>query len=265
MKLAWAFLARDFLIATSYKLSFSLQLLRIFALVPIYYFVGRLVPPQAGDLHPYGGSYFGFLLIGMAFLEYLGISLYTFEQSLRDSQVMGTLEIMLLAPTSLTSILVCSSLWVYLLATIRFALYLAIGVLLGLELRPAAIPAALLVLCLAVLGFAGFGMISASVTVIAKRGLGLNAAMAAASLLCGGVLFPTRTLPEWLQPLASLVPMTHALDALRLALFQGYGIGALLPQLAVLLAFAALLLPGGLLLFSLAVRHTKRTGTLAQY
>lgn len=263
---AWAFLKRDFLIATSYKFSFALQLLRILALVPIYFYIGRLVPAKSDvALQLDGGDYFAFLLVGMAFLEYLGISLYTFEQSLRDSQVMGTLEIMLLAPTSLAAVLIYSSLWVYVLATIRFGLYLGIGALYGLELQLANLPVALLILFLAVLGFAGFGMLSASITVVAKRGVGLSAALSLLSLVCGGVLFPTQALPDWLQGVAALVPITHALQALRLALFRGTGVGELLPHIAILLTFAAVFLPLGLLLFWRAVRHTKKTGTLAQY
>ncbi len=266
IRLARTFLQRDFLIATSYKLSFAFQMLRIAAVVPICFYLGRLVPDTSvGGLGPAGDNYFAFVLIGIGFLDYLAVSLHIFEQSLRESQLMGTLELVLLSPTRLSSILLCSSLWVYLLATIRFVLYLVVGALFGLELGQANLPAAMLILFLSIFGFAGFGILSASVTVVVKRGLGLNAIMSMLSLVCGGVLFPTRALPEWVSGVSAFIPMTHALEGMRLALFRNYGIADLWPQIAMLGIFAVALLPLGLFSFNRAVHRTKMTGTLSQY
>jgi len=263
---AWAFLKRDFLLATSYKLDFAVQLLRIAALVPMYFYFSRMVSgSQSLEFERYGGSYFAFLLTGMAFLDYLGVSLQTFNQSLRDSQLMGTLEIMLLSPTSLTGILLYSSLWVYLFATIRFLLYLSLGLMFDLELGRSDVLAALVILLLAVVGFAGLGILSASITVVAKRGLGVNWVVSLASLICGGVLFPTTVLPGWLQKVSAYIPITHALEGMRLALLKGYSLSQLGPQVAILLIFAGVLVPGGLIAFAAAIRRTKVTGTLGQY
>jgi ABC-2 type transport system permease protein len=64
----------------------------------MYFYFSRMVSGSpSAEIEQYGGSYFAFLLTGMAFLDYLGVSLQTFNQSLRDSQLMGTLEIMLLS------------------------------------------------------------------------------------------------------------------------------------------------------------------------
>ena len=266
MRVAWAFIKRDFLIATSYKLAFALQLLRILALVPIYYYFSRLVgDSRVAELELGEGGYFAFLLIGMAFLDYLVVSLMTFNQSLRDSQLMGTLEIMLLSPTSLMGILIFSSGWVYLFATIRFALYLVVGSLLGLDFQQGNPFGAFVVLFIAVLGFAGFGILSASITVVTKRGFGLNAMMSLSSLVCGGVLFPTTVLPDWLEKVSAFVPMTYASEGMRLALLKGYSTVELLPQIGVLLLVAGVLVPAGLFAFWAAVRWTKVAGTLAQY
>ena len=266
MRAAWAFLKRDFLIATSYRTSFVLQLGAIFAAIPIFYFMGQMAP-QGGQtkLAQYGGSYFGFLLIGVAFMDYLAISLRTFNESLRESQLMGTLEIVLLSPTSLPQLLIYSSLWIYLLTTVRFALYLLGGWMFGLPLGSANPLTALLVLALAIPAFASFGIMTASVTMLIKRGETLNLAISTLSLALGGVLFPIEIMPPWLQQVAQLLPVTHALEAMRMSLFKGSGVVELLPQLGVLLAFAVVLLPLSLACFALAVRATKRSGSLAQY
>ena len=120
MAVATAFLKRDLSQALSYRLSFLLQFVSIFMSVAIFYFLSRLfgnaVAPQ---LAAYGGDYFSFVLIGLAFTGFMGLSLSSFAQSIREGQVMGTLEIMLLSPTRLSAILLSSSLYSYVLTTIR--------------------------------------------------------------------------------------------------------------------------------------------------
>jgi len=89
----WAFLWRDLLSEVSYKLSFLLQLLGIFPVVIMFFFLSRLVGNTiSGPLAPYGGSYFPFVLIGISVQNYLTMSLSTFSSRLRESQLSGTLE-----------------------------------------------------------------------------------------------------------------------------------------------------------------------------
>lgn len=266
MRTAAAFLKRDYLIATSYRVAFIVQLFGIVMMVPVFYFMGRMVPTAAeGHLDRYGGSYFAFLLIGVAFMDYLAISLRTFNESIRESQLMGTLEIVLLSPTALWQVLIYSSLWIYLLTTFRFLLYLAMGLVFGLNLSNANAPAAVLVLALAVPAFASLGILSASVTMLIKRGDSINVALSTASLALGGVLFPLSVMPHWLQQAGKLLPVTHALEAMRRALLGGAGMADLLPQLSVLILFTLVLFPFSMLCFHSAVRASKRSGALAQY
>ena len=266
MRTAWAFLKRDYLIATSYRAAFVMQMVGIVMAVPVFFFMGRMVPAAAqGGLDRYGGSYFAFLLIGVAFMDYLAISLRTFNQSIRESQLMGTLEIVLLSPTRLWQVLIYSSLWVYLLTTFRFLLYLLAGTAFGLNLSNADAPAAIVVLMLSVPAFASLGILSASVTMLIKRGESINTALSTASLAMGGVLFPLSVTPGWFQALGNLLPVTHALEAMRRALFSGAGLGDLLPQLGVLILFTLVLFPTSMVCFHLAVQSSKRSGALAQY
>jgi hypothetical protein len=51
----------------------------------------------------------------------------------------------------------------------------------------------------------------------------------------------------------------------RLALLQGYSLSALAPDLAILAAFAVVLVPLSLWSFRFAVNLAKREGSLAQY
>jgi ABC-2 type transport system permease protein len=76
------------------------------------------------------------------------------------------------------------------------------------------------------------------------------------------MLFPVSILPPWLQIVANLNPVTYAMDAMRGALLNGDGILALGHPLVLLLAFAVVLLPSSVLIFSWSLRRTKVTGTL---
>lgn len=266
MNVAGAFLKRDYLIASSYKADFLSQIVGILVTVPAIYFLSRMYGSGGAALAArYGGNPFSFLLLGIAFTDYQNLSLRTFNASLRESQLMGTLETILLSPTSIRGLLFYSSLWGYLLTTLRFAIFLALGLAFGLELGHANLPAALGILVLAVIAFAALGVLIAAATLVIKRGEFLIMGVTLGSGLLGGVLFPTASLPGGLRALAHLVPMTAALEGMRLALVHGYSVAQLAPQYLELALFAAILVPLSLFAFGRAIRWTKAAGTLGQY
>jgi ABC-2 type transport system permease protein len=264
---AIAFIKRDFLQDVSYKASFILKLLSILFTASVFYFVsGVFEGTGSAFLKPFGGQYFPFALIGIALLDYHTLSLQVFSNSIRDSQMMGTMEIMLLSPTRLSAIILYSSLWGYLFTSFRFLLYLCAGVILfGLQLSQANLVGAFLVLLLSIPCFAGLGIMNAGVIMLIKEASSLNLLLGSISLLLGGVVYPVDVLPVWLRPLSLLIPVTHALNAMRQALLQGYSVSQLWPEISTLLIFATILLPLGFLGFHFAVQRAKVTGTLGHY
>jgi ABC-2 type transport system permease protein len=77
------------------------------------------------------------------------------------------------------------------------------------------------------------------------------------------MLFPVTILPDWLQLIAKLNPMTHALNAMRAALLGGAGLPQLLPAIEILLLSAIVLLPLSMLFFYWTLERTKATDTLS--
>ena len=123
-------------------------------------------------LEPYGGDYFSFVLIGIAFGAYFGVGLSSFSSSLRSSQTTGTLEAMLSTPTRISTIILSSSQWNYLITTMRVLVYLLVGtIFLGVQLGEANYAAALVVLILTVISFSSLGIIAAGFIMV------LNAAI----------------------------------------------------------------------------------------
>jgi len=267
MSVALAFLKRDFSQELSYRLSFVMQLGGIFFNIAIFYFMARLfgtaVAPQ---LQAYGGDYFSFVLIGLAFTGFLGLSLSSFAQSIREGQMMGTLEIMLLSPTRLSAILISSSLWAYLMTTVRVVIYLLVGAFIfGASLGQANIPAAILILLLSIASFSGIGIMSAAVVLLVKKGDPVAWVLGSASSLLAGVYYPVSVLPGWLEPLSRVLPLTYGLDAMRLAMLQGHSISDLRSDIFALLGFTIILTPLAFLVFRKALKRAKKEGSLIQY
>lgn len=263
----YAFLVRDFYIETSYRLAFWAGIGGVLLRTLIFYFLSQFVGDQVAPLlEPYNGDYFAFVLIGLALGSYFGVGLSSFSQALRQAQTTGTLEALLMTPTAVGTVIVGSALWSYTYATFRVLVYLLIGVgLLGLRFTGANYLAALLVLLLAIIAFASIGILAASVMMITKRGESLTALFGNAANLIGGVFYPVSIMPNWLQTVAKLLPITHALRAMRLALLGGASWADLAPEMFTLAAFCLVLFPLALLCFRFAVERARQEGSLAHY
>lgn len=266
LRLAWSFLRRDFLLAVSYRAAFGLQVLSIFAAVPIIFFMSQVFAGfDAPSLKPYGGQYFTFLLLGMAFQDFVTLSQSTFTTSIREHQLMGTMEIVMLSPIPVPIILLFSSIWSYIFTSIRFTLYIVIGMAFGFDMSHANLLPFALLFVLSILSFASLGILTAAVTLIIKRGEGLIAFMTAATVALGGVVYPISVLPAPLQCAAKLLPFTYALAGVRKALMVGACAGDLFTEFIALAVFAVILCPLSLWAFAVAVKRAKVLGTLGQY
>lgn len=262
-----AFLRRDLLQEASYRLSFFMQFINIFFSVLIFYFISRLLGEAATPyLKEYGGDYFAFVLIGIAFLGYFSTGLSSFSNNLRHSQTTGTLEAMLTTPTRLSSIILASSFWDYLVTTVRVLVYLFVGVFfMQSGFSGANYLAALVIILLTVITASSLGIISASVIMVVKRGDPIHWAVSTLTIFLGGVYYPATVLPPLFEWLSRLIPMTYSLHAMRLALLQSASWQALLPDILALTAFSIALLPLGLAVFRFAVRRAKIEGSLTHY
>jgi ABC-2 type transport system permease protein len=260
----WLFLWRDLLIASTYRTVFLLELVEALFGAAMFYYVARFVDsPQLARLVPEAGGYFAFSLVGFIFLDYLNIALDTFDRSLQEARDAGTLEHLLVTQTSLPVLVAGSAIYPFLATTIRVAVYIAWAVLLfAFPLEGANWPGVLAMLVATLLAFCGLGIFSASYVLLFKRGNPAKWFFLGISSITGGTLFPVSILPDWLQIVAKINPVTYALDGMRTALLGNAPFSALYHPLVVLLGFAALLLPCSVWAFGWALRRTKMNGTL---
>jgi ABC-2 type transport system permease protein len=260
----WVFFWRDLSIARTYRTVFVLEAVEALFGVAMFFYIARFVDsPQLSSSLPQGGSYFAFSLIGFVFLDYLNAAMDTFDQSLAEARDSGTLEHLLVTQTSLPVILAGSAIYPFVSTTFRIAVYLAWGALLfGFPLHDANWAAVAAVLLATLLAFSGLGILSASYVLLFKRGNPAKWFLLGVSSVAGGMLFPVSVLPDWLQLVAKLNPVTYALEAMRAALLGGAGLHAVLQPFLVLILLAAGLLPLSMAVFAWALRRTKTTGTM---
>jgi ABC-2 type transport system permease protein len=264
---ALAFIYRDFINNASYKFAFLTQFFGIFISILTFFFLSKLFGKAiVPHLKPYGGNYFSFVLIGIALFSYLEVSMRSLSNSIRQGQQLGTLEALLVTQTEIPTIILSSSLYNYILTSFRVIVYLILGVFVfGMEIGNANFPAALLVLLLTIVAFSSLGIISASFVMVLKRGDPVSWIFAGLSGLLGGLLYPISVLPDWLQNLSYLLPITYSLEGMRLALLKGYSLGALMPNIVPLALFSIVVLPISVMIFGYSVKKAKMDGTLAQY
>jgi ABC-2 type transport system permease protein len=262
-----AFVKKDFLITVSYRFDFVLKTAFILAGVAILFFVGRLVDSASFPfLKSYGGSYFGFLLIGVIFVDYLGISLNSFANNIRDGQLTGTLEIILTSPTRLSTFLIASSTWGYLFTSFRIGLYLITSIFVfGLDIGKADIWAAFVIFLISIVCYVAIGIIFASLILLVKKGDSALNAIGGLSLVLSGVFFPPQLLPPWMTHLSEFIPFTYSLHGLRLSVLEGYSVIALKGDVLALSIFSAVFLLISCWSFPYAVNRSKKNGTLTQY
>lgn len=263
----FAFVKRDFLQDTSYRLSFVMSLFGIMFSCLTFFFLSKFFEgAQVATLVPYGGKYFPFALVGIAFYSFLGVGLQSLADSISRAQQTGTLEALLVTPTGMTTIIFSSTLYPFLFASVRVFVYLFLGVsVFGVVLDQANVPVALLVLALSTAAFTAMGMLSASFVMLFKKGNPAGWVFGGVSTILGGVIFPVQVLPGWLQQVSWLLPISHSLEAMRRSTLKGAGLAELWMELAALAGFTAVLVPSGVLAFSFAVRRAKKTGSLVQY
>ena len=261
MRTLWklrAFVKRDLAIDFRYRLSFALEFVHVMLAVAGFYFFSQLVE----HTRPQGYASFPFILVGLAVNAYMMTCFVCFSQAIKGSQPAGTLKAILTTPTSPSSFLICSSVYPFIRASVDAGAYLVAGVLFGLPLWHVNVAAVALVFGLSLLAFSSIGIMSATFTLVFKRGDPLLWLFGSGSWLLGGVLYPVDVLPTPLQHLSNLLPITHAADGMRAALLGGASPALIVADLRALALFALIGFPASVLMFSVGVDHAKRVGTL---
>lgn len=262
-----AFVRKDFVEDTSYRLAFAMDLVGTFLEIALFYYIAILIGKSTDSyfaMESYG--YFSFLLVGIAFTRYTNGMMRSWAHKIQDYQMTGTLEAMLTTPVAISRILFSSVLWQHIYLTFIMALYFIIGMsFFGLTIGNANWLSVFCVLLLTLASFSALGILAASFIMLYKRGDPVLWLFGIVSSILGGVYFPVRILPQWMQHVSDYIPITYILKAMRRALFQGATLADIAPQATALFLFALILMPLSLISFDHSVRRAKKAGTLSHF
>jgi ABC-2 type transport system permease protein len=138
-----------------------------------------------------------------------------------------------------------------------------VGLFFDLSLSNANFLAAIVVLLVASVSFAGIGIMTAVLPLISsEKGAQLGFVAQGVLLVVSGIYYPVSVLPDWMKWLAAISPATYALDGVRDALLDGADLTTMGPTLGILVLIGAVCIPAGLALFSAGERYAKWHGKL---
>jgi ABC-2 type transport system permease protein len=262
-----AFMRRDLLTLISYRAAFVGDLLAIAVQALMFGFIAKLVDPSV--LPTYNGvetGYFEFVMIGVVIATVTGLLLQKVSMAIRQEQMMGTLEALLVTPTSPTTVQAGSVVFDLLFIPIRVtALLLAVALTLGLDFELSGVlPSLALLMCFVPFVW-GLGLVAAAAIVTFRRGGGVIGIALSVLGLASGAFFPLTLLPAWIQTLAAANPVAIVMEGTREALIGGAGWDGIGEVLIVLLPLSAAALFAGVVAFRAALAREHRNGTLGLY
>jgi ABC-2 type transport system permease protein len=257
---------RDWRIALSYRLAYAIELVSMVFTLVLFYYLARIVDSSTlPSLKGLDRGYFAFVAVGLALTRILYAGLSAFANQLREEQTTGTFETLMATPASPSALILGSGAYdlirgtafgVVIIGAAAAFFHLRIDV----SVDSALVVTAALLACLFL--FAAIGVALAAFTVVFKQTTAVLALATSGIALIGGVYFPIEILPGALRSLAELLPFTWGLEVLRAALLAGH---FELGRLGLLIAFDVVALPCSLVVFNVALRRARRTGSLAQY
>lgn len=263
----WAFARRDWQAQKSYRLSTVMQLVTyVIPLVGLYFLSQLFKSTEIEGLDRFGGSYVPFLLVGGLVSSFSAVAMGSFVGALRGAQIRGTLETLLLTRTSLGVMFFGWTAYPLIRATLAtVVIFTGALIIIGADFSQVNLVAAILIVGLMAAVLACIGLWAGTFALVFKQSDPFTRVIFVLTGLVSGLVYPVEILPNWLQTIARVLPHTHALEGIRLAVLRGYSVADLSTNLGVLLLYVAILLPFGLWIFKKGMWKAKLDGSLSQY
>jgi ABC-2 type transport system permease protein len=187
----------------------------------------------------------GFVIIGGTMIAFWANVLWNMSSQFYWEKETGTLESYLVAPISRMAILLGMALGGIVNTTLRAVIILVAGTyIFQVPLVINEPLTALLMFLLTIIALYALGMLFASLFMLYGREAWHTASLLQEPVyLLSGSYFPINSLPFVIQLLASLIPLTFGLDAIRRVLVQGAGIADISLNLVAMVIFILVLFP----------------------
>jgi ABC-2 type transport system permease protein len=257
-----AILRRDLLTAIRHRSGFVLTLVSVLMELAAFYFLARAIGP---GFRPGGVEYFPYLLVGTGVYTFFVMSAQAFLSTIQEAQQTGTMEVLMTTATEPAELVILSSISAFTATLVSLVVYLLAGAAIFRAAIHANFLSCVLVVVLSMMIAMALGIIVAALQIALQKGSAVLWLLSSGVWFLSGAMFPTSSLPPALEWLARLVPITYAIDGMRMALLEHQSVLAMAPTLIALGGFAVVLLVLALSGFSLSLRRSRRNGTLSFY
>lgn len=208
----------------------------------------------------------GFVFVGFAMYMWLSLFLWGPGTQLRQEQIRGTLEAVMLTPVSRLVVLFgppVAHVWPILF---QFAVMaVALNVMFGVATPPDALLRALVVIVVGVPSMYTLASLF-SAFVLRYGEIGPIVHFVRGSLvLLAGITYPIVMLPGWAQAAATVMPSTWIVDGVRRVLLTGAGVADVGGHLVTILVITAVLATAAVVLYRWIEMSARRTGALSRY
>jgi len=205
-----------------------------------------------------------YLLVGALLWGYLSLVFMEAAFAISWERWEGTIEYTFMAPVRRVTHLMGICLFAIGYGLVRTFVVLIVAIaIFDIDFSHADIAGALVVLAASMVPLVGLAILTSVLPLLSpQKGEQMSFAVQGFMLLVSGVYYPLSVLPVPLQLAGYASPLTYALSGMRASLLDGVGVGGQLPTVGILLAMGALLIPGGIAVFSWAERRAKRLGLL---
>ncbi|MEW6638788.1 MAG: ABC transporter permease [Actinomycetota bacterium] len=208
--------------------------------------------------------YMTYLLVGALLWNYLSMLFDVLSETVSWERWEGTIEYTFMSPSSRVTHLLGMGLYAVVYGILQTAVTLGVCYLFfDLDLSGANYAGALLVLAVCSVSLVGFGIVAAVLPLLSpEKGQQVSYIVSSVLLLVSGVYYDVEVLPGWMQAVATVSPVTYALEGARAALLDGAGVAELWESIWPLIIMGTLFVPIGVFVFHLGERYAKRTGKL---
>jgi ABC-2 type transport system permease protein len=263
MVAVWGYVQRNYFLTKRYFMWEVVWLVYITANAMAITFIGAGVEGVSGT--KIDTAYLmTFLMVGALIWSYLSVLFDVLSETVSWERWEGTIEYTFMSPASRITHLLGMGVYAVVYGIAQIAIMFGVvSLFFDLDLEEANYWGALLVLAVCSISLVGFGIVAAVLPLLSpEKGQQVSYIVSSLLLLVSGVYYPVDVLPGWMQAIATVSPVTYALEGSRQALLEGAGAAELWSTIWPLLIMGAVFVPLGLWVFRVGEGYAKRTGKL---
>jgi len=193
--------------------------------------------PNVQTTIPGETNYFNFLAPGLMIMIVMMSVMTGIPEAISKEKEMGTFDGMLSAPISQLSVIIGKTAALCTRGFIQCIIILAIAIFLFGVTIQGNILLAFFMLLLGIFSFIGIGIMAISMSGDQASGTMIVNLLMFPMMFLGGIFYPIQQMPWFMQAISQVIPLTYAADAMRKIMLLNAGIGDVMTQILILVAF----------------------------